>query len=883
MKQVILFVLVFVFLPWCPGLLDAAHAEEVSLNWAASYQGPDGGEDIAVAAAVDGMGHLCVAGTCFGGAALGDILVIKYGAQGNELWNARYDGGGDEMAGALAADLSGNVFVSGVSRDQGEADELVLVKFDASGARRWSTRLAGPSGHDVEPGALALDRAGNTCLGWLSGDGSGDPAAVVLKFDAAGSLLWSAPFAGPGSVVAALAVNGDGTLLAAGTSFDDDGRGDFLLVAYGADGERLWSASYDGPAGADRALAVCANGAGGAVVTGCSEAAGGWAFATVAFGPEGAVHWASQAGANWDGVQPCAAVGLDRNGGVVAMGCCSDGCGGREQVTLRYSGDAGAELWSYRTLLPEVEGHAPVSLCVGLDGAAYLAGLADPERSESTFAIVKLDTSGAEQWNATYLTPGPAAASALVVDRAGRVFTAGWTGACGADRGIAAIRYDQESGTKLVLAADDPCVEPGGQVMVTAGMENAAEAVYGGQFFLQYDPSRLQFAGAAAGNPSFGLEIYEQVDQTAGTIDYAVGVPFGGTAVAGDCCMASFTFTVLDDPDGFGPPVAFREHVPPSRLSAAGGEPVHPALRGVEEAGLEPPVFNWLPGDVIVPADAGFCGSAVAWPDPEAESPSGGEAEVLVTCEPPSGTVFPAGTTTVTCTASGACGQTTVVTFDVVVEPYNEVLLDIKLFGRMHPGPFQRSLVFELSGPDAVTVEQEVGFVSGLASTVVPVPCGDYRCIAVRDPLHSLQRALLPLAVDGTSYRADFRAAGKVLIPGNLNDDHWVDILDFGVLMWQWDRDYGTGSTAGAADWPNADVNGDGKVNLWDFQLFRRAALRGSESGCGDSPESPPPVVTVTLEQLQAAGLGELAAGDLTGDGRLDRLDVIAFIQGARP
>jgi len=878
MKQVMSLVISFVLLSWCPGLLDSVRAEEVSLKWVSSYDGPDGGDDTAVAAVVDGLGQLCVAGTSFGGTARRDILVIKYGPEGNESWSARYDSGGDDIAGALAADLSGNIHVSGISRNEGEADELVLVTYRASGSEAWTSSYPGPIGVEMSPGALALDRWGNAYVTWQAGDG--DAEAVVLKFDAAGTLCWCSTFAGPGSDAAALALNGDGTLFAAGTSRDGDARGDYLIVKYDADGERLWSAAYQGPAGEDRALALCTDTSGRAFVSGCSEAGHGWELATAAFDENGDMSWVSRAGGNWDGVHASARIGLDHNGCVVTTGCGSDGNGGREHVTLRYD-EAGTELWSYRTLLPAA-GEAPVSLAVGGDGAVYLAGLGDPERGDATFALVKLDPTGVEQWSANHIALGPGAASALVVDRAGRVFATGWAGPADGDLGIATLRYDQESGTRLVLAADDPCAGPGDQITVTVAMANVAEPVSGGQFFLQYDPSRLQFTDAATGCPEFGLEIYEQVDQTAGTIDYAVGLPFGGTPVAGDRGLAVFTFAVIDSPDGFGPPVSFRQHVPPSRLSTAEGDAVHPVLLGAEEAEVEAPVFTWLPGDLSVPADAGFCSSAVAWPDPEAES--GGEVDVLVSCEPSSGTVFPAGSTTVTCTATGACGRTTVATFDVVVEPFNEMLVDLKLFGQMAPGPFQRSLVFELSGPDAVTVEQEASFVSGMTSAVVPVPCGDYRCVAVRDPLHSLQRALLPLAVDGTSYRANFRSAGKVLIPGNLNDDHWVDILDFGVLMWQWGRDYGSGDSAGTADWPNADVNGDGKVNQWDFKLFRRAALRGSESGCGDAPESvPPPLVSVTLEQLQYAGMAELSAGDLNGDGVVDRNDVVAFIRGSRP
>src|SRR5262249_4837746 len=50
-------------------------------------------------------------------------------------------------------------------------------------------------------------------------------------------------------------------------------------------------------------------------------------------------------------------------------------------------------------------------------------------------------------------------------------------------------------------------------------------------------------------------------------------------------------------------------------------------------------------------------------------SASGGCPPVNVVCNPPSGSTFPVGTTTVTCTANDACGQTVICSFTVTVKP----------------------------------------------------------------------------------------------------------------------------------------------------------------------------------------------------------------------
>ena len=51
-------------------------------------------------------------------------------------------------------------------------------------------------------------------------------------------------------------------------------------------------------------------------------------------------------------------------------------------------------------------------------------------------------------------------------------------------------------------------------------------------------------------------------------------------------------------------------------------------------------------------------------------SATGGCAPVNVSCNPPSGSTFPIGTTTVTCTASDSCGNSTNCSFTITVQPY---------------------------------------------------------------------------------------------------------------------------------------------------------------------------------------------------------------------
>lgn len=76
----------------------------------------------------------------------------------------------------------------------------------------------------------------------------------------------------------------------------------------------------------------------------------------------------------------------------------------------------------------------------------------------------------------------------------------------------------------------------------------------------------------------------------------------------------------------------------------------------------EPPVAT-CPADITQPADPGECGASITFAATATDNCPG----VAVTCSPPSGTLFPIGTTTVTCTATDGAGNQDVCTFSVTV------------------------------------------------------------------------------------------------------------------------------------------------------------------------------------------------------------------------
>ncbi len=269
---------------------------------------------------------------------------------------------------------------------------------------------------------------------------------------------------------------------------------------------------------------------------------------------------------------------------------------------------------------------------------------------------------------------------------------------------------------------------------------------------------------------------------------------------------------------------------------------------------------------------------------------------VPVVSAPVSGSIFPTGTTPVTCTATDACGNIASCGFDVIVDGVNDFNVEVELSPTMD-GAVTRCITFELwdcPNPTPTVVEWEIAFnASGYASTTIEVPCGVYDCVTARDTLHTLRRTADDFTIVGTDYEASFTgdvdSSGDWLVGGNLNDDPYIDILDFGVFVWQYSVSYGTGNTTCSTPYPHADVTGNGVVFTGDWTYIFGNFLDSHEANCcgfgpgdGDGRRNKA-VRSITVEKLRRRGMAQLAAGDLNGDGVLDEADMIAFQNGARP
>jgi uncharacterized delta-60 repeat protein len=322
--------------------------------WVKRYNGPGNGDDGASDIAIDLSGNVYVTGYSYGSGTETDYATIKYSADGTQLWLKRYNGSGnsDDSASALAVDGSGNVYVTGTSYGSITGTDYATIKYSADGNQLWAARYNGSENGDEEAYDLAIDSSGNVYVTGISVSEDTSSDYVTLKYGPNGNPLWVASYNGTGNSddsVFAIVTDSSGNAYVTGTSFGGSTNYDFATVKYGPDGSQLWATRYNGPGNDDDgAQDLVVDSAGNVYVTGYGyDSNTNYDFVTVKYDPAGNQLWATRYNGPANGSDFAYALAIDNWGNVYVTGISFDGNTDNDYATVKYSPD-GREIWVAR-------------------------------------------------------------------------------------------------------------------------------------------------------------------------------------------------------------------------------------------------------------------------------------------------------------------------------------------------------------------------------------------------------------------------------------------------------------------------------------------------------------------------------------------------------
>ncbi|HPQ67513.1 MAG TPA: hypothetical protein PKW95_00200 [bacterium] len=379
-------------------------AQEV--DWVARFDGGGTINDIALAMAADASGNVYVAGYSYGPTGDDDVRLVKFSAAGEFLWTQYYSGGvGWDDARDLHVAADGTVTIVGFTTTEKDRAAL-LAQYAPDGTQNWLTTWDGGGIDDGK--AIAVDDAGYIYVAIESDGPDLSDDIVTMRLTPAGEIDWVQRYAGAGGwndVAADIAVTGAGVATVTGTA--RDASFDLIALQYESNGTLRWSDKYD-PLGYSYEIGVqvALDDAGRAYIVGSELTAEGTNdICVLCYEADGTRAWVRTFDGDPDTYDDGVSLALGDDL-VVVTGCSEVSTNDRDVRTIAFD-MSGNQLWTDRFAGPMIRGDdcGEVAL-IHDDGLITVVATSDSLLTEEDFLTLRYTADGDLVWSARYNGPG---------------------------------------------------------------------------------------------------------------------------------------------------------------------------------------------------------------------------------------------------------------------------------------------------------------------------------------------------------------------------------------------------------------------------------------------------------------------------------------------
>ena len=437
MKRIILLVIIVFTSP-----LTAQYQQ-----WLKTFNGSQNGNDVANLICADNAGNVIVSGRTLSTGNNTDFATIKYSAAGMQLWAAVFDGAAhayDEPHG-LGVDLSGNIFVAGMTRNASLNYDICVIKYSPSGSVLWQQLWAGATNLNDVPNDLYVDAAGNVYVtGSTELTSNNNYNYITLKYDPSGVIQWQKQYNHPQNKAdVAMFIDGNGTdVYVTGNSNAPGSLTDYLTIKYNSTGDSLWVARFNNTSATNEipyGFAVDAQG--NALIAGLTQrAATGIDYVTVKYNTNGTEQWHTFYSSPGNSQDEPTGLALDGSGNVYVTGKTRINSGYNDYGTVKYN-SAGVEQWVRLYNSGFDRDDNPAAICTDNMGNVYVTGSSSQEVFDIDGYTIKYDPSGNQLWSVRFDSTTDDEVYAMTVDGSNNVIIAGYIGFNPTDYSV--LKYSQ--------------------------------------------------------------------------------------------------------------------------------------------------------------------------------------------------------------------------------------------------------------------------------------------------------------------------------------------------------------------------------------------------------------------------------------------------------
>ena len=225
------------------------------------------------------------------------MLIAKYNSSGTLQWQRSLGTVSNPEEGwAIAIDPSENVYITGYADVAGQANNVIIAKYNTSGTIQWQKQLAGVGTKNEYGTSIAVDSASNVYVNAYSTVGaiSGNFDFLTFKLDSSGNMSWQRSLSGTGfsgtssDFGIGIALDSASNVYVTGFS-DNNSTYDLVLAKYNTTGTLQWQRTLgNNTGGSDAGNGVVVDSANNIYVTGLINGIG---ILVAKYNSSGAIKW----------------------------------------------------------------------------------------------------------------------------------------------------------------------------------------------------------------------------------------------------------------------------------------------------------------------------------------------------------------------------------------------------------------------------------------------------------------------------------------------------------------------------------------------------------------------------------------------------------------
>ncbi|MCI0449358.1 MAG: SBBP repeat-containing protein [Chlorobi bacterium] len=378
----------------------------------------------------------------------------------SQEWVSGYSGpvNNYNSSNSIAIDVQGNIYVAATSAGFGTGLDIILIKYNAAGSILWIERFNGTANSDDEACSVGIDAAGNVYVsGSVLNTGTAKDV-VTIKYNSNGEQLWAVIYNGVSNqddAAKSMVVDNAGNTYITAYTTSPAYSQDFATMKYNTAGELLWMELYNGPEGTyDEPFAITLDDLGNVYVCGLSRGVGTKRdYATLKYSPEGKQEWVSRYNGPSNGFDMAYAIAADENENVYVTGTSWDWFNVYDYLTLKYNSQ-GEELWNVRYDGGGAGSDIARSIAVDSEGNVFITGEVWTGNFDKDYGTIKYNSTGEIVWVRTYNGPGNNndIANSMTTDYEGNIYVTGWSrsGSNFGTEDFATIKYNTIGAQKWI-------------------------------------------------------------------------------------------------------------------------------------------------------------------------------------------------------------------------------------------------------------------------------------------------------------------------------------------------------------------------------------------------------------------------------------------------